>query len=122
MLESEVSCPLAGVRISSRDEIMNITLKCPLRCSLSDFLKSQKEELMKIQEGIENTTHLQLVGAILKRVTKNPHEYDEGMCRTLADVVIILEAPEGFLVCSNNERDFRPICKALEKRFLPIRY
>lgn len=66
--------------------------------------------------------HLQLAVAILKRINKNPEDCDESMCRTLSDIIIILEAPEDFLICSNNGKDFSPICKALGKRFLHIRY
>jgi hypothetical protein len=122
VLESEVNCPLTRIKINSRKEIVNVSLKCPLRCSLSDFMQDWKESLIKVRKGIKNIAHLQLFGAILKRIDENPRKYDEGVCRTLADVIIVLEAPEGFLVCSNNEKDFKPICRVLEKRFLPIRY
>lgn len=40
VLESEVNCPLAKIKINSREEIMNISLICPLRCSISDFMKN----------------------------------------------------------------------------------
>ena len=122
ILESETNCPLAEVKIYSREKILDISLRCPMKCTISDFMKSQKSNLMKIQKWIENIRHLQLVVAILKRINKNPEEYDESMCRALADVIIILEAPDNFLVCSNNVKDFEPICNALKKRFLPIRY
>ncbi|MGC1120914.1 MAG: hypothetical protein WBA22_07445 [Candidatus Methanofastidiosia archaeon] len=122
VLESEVDCPLARMTINSRERITNVSLRCVKRCSMSSFLKSQKAKLLQIQRLIEDINHLQLVVAILKRVSNNPEEYDESICRTLADVIIVLEAPENFLVCSNNIRDFEPICKALEVRFLPIEY
>jgi hypothetical protein len=77
------------------------------RYSMSSFLKSQ------IQRLIEDINHLQLVVAILKRVSNNPEEYNESICRTLADAIIVLEAPENFLVCSNNIRDFEPSVRLL---------
>lgn len=122
VLESETNCPLARVKIDSREKITDISLSCPLECSISDFMKSHKDNLIKVQKGIEEIKHLQLVVAILRRVNKNPGECDEDVCRNLADVIIVLEAPEDFLVCSNNVRDFEPICNALEKKFLPVRY
>lgn len=86
------------------------------------FYEKSEKNLTKVRKGIGNITHLQLVVAILERVIKNPEECDESVCRTLADVIIILEAQESFLVCSNNEKDFKPICRVLKKKFLPIRY
>ncbi len=62
-----------------------------------------------------------LMCAVLQRVIKNS-ECDDSICRNLADVVIILEAPDYCVVCSNNIKDFEPICTILGKEFLPIQY
>jgi hypothetical protein len=77
---------------------------------------------MSFQRKIEKVRHLGLFLVILKQIIENPGESDENTCRTLADIMIVLEAPEDFLVCSDNIRDFEPICEALKRRFLPIRY
>lgn len=122
VLESEINCPLARIKINSRKELMNVSLICPLRCSISNFLRNQRESLIQVQKGIEKINHLQLVVAILKKIDNNPEDCDENDCRTLADTIIILEAPEDFLICSNNGRDFSPISKTLGKKFLFIRY
>jgi hypothetical protein len=122
VLESEVNCPFANITIHTSKEITNVSFKCSMKCSISDFMKDQKENLIEVLRGIRNITHLQLIVAVLKMAIKNPEECDESMCRTLTDVIVILEAQEDFLVCSNNEKDFEPICRVLGKRFLPIRY
>ncbi len=122
VLESEVNCPLAGIRINSRKEITTVSLACPLKCSISYFLRNQNSNLIVLENKIRNVKHMSLVVAILQRIIKNPDNYDEGVCRTLADVIIVLEAPDDFLICSNNIRHFDPICIALGKRFHPIQY
>lgn len=122
VLESDVSCPLANVKMTTISEIRRVVPTCSLKCSISEFLKSQKMNLITLKEEIENHQHLKLVSAMLQRVISNPDQFDEDVCKTLADTIIVLEAPDSYLICSNNAKDFQPICDALRKRFLPIRY
>ncbi len=122
VLESEVNCPLAGIRINSRMEIAEVSLACPLKCLISDFLKHQKNNLTLLQKRMRRVKHMGLVVAILQRVIENPDNCDEDVCKTLADVIIVLEAPDDFLICSNNIKHFEPMCTVLGKRFEPIRY
>lgn len=122
VLESEVYCPLATIKMSTTSEIMKIVPTCSLKCSLSEFLRNQRKKLIILRKEIENIQHMGLVAAALQRVINDFDQPDEGVCKTLADTTIILEAPDNHLICSNNVKDFQPICKALEKRFLPIRY
>ena len=63
-----------------------------------------------------------LVVAVLQRVIGNPEEYDEDMCRTLADIIIVVEAPDYCSICSSNIKHIDPICTALGKKFLPLQY
>lgn len=121
VLESDVGCPLSWRKIGSRREIEETLLVCPRTCSLSDFLEKQKSNLIEIEKNIRGLQHMGLIHAVLERVIKNP-EYRDSICRDLADVVIVLEAPDYCVVCSNNIKDFEPICTALGKEFLPIRY
>lgn len=122
VLESEVNCPLAGIQINSREDITAISISCPLKCTISDFLKNQKNNLIILEKKIKKIKHMGLIAAILQRVIKNPDNYDEDVCRTLADVIIVIEAPDDFLICSNNKKHFDPICTSLGKRFHPIYY
>lgn len=122
VLESEIDCPLSEARIHSRKDILEAELSCSMKCKMSDFLKNQKNNLVKVEENIRMMAHMGLLVAIMRRVIKNTEEYDEGICRNLADVIIILEAPDYCSVCSNNVKHFEPICRVLGKKFLPIRY
>jgi hypothetical protein len=122
VLESEVNCPLAGIRINSRMEIAEVSLACPLKCLISDFLKHQKNNLTLLQKKMRRVNHMGLVVAILQRAIENPDNCDEDVCKTLADIIIVLEAPDDFLICSNNIKHFEPMCIVLGKRFEPIRY
>ena len=122
VLESEVDCPLSEVQISSRAEILRTPLACSLRCSMSDFLENQRDSIVEIEEKIRTIRYMGLVVAVLQRVIGNPEEYDEDMCRTLADVIIVVEAPDYCSICSSNIKHIDPICTALGKKFLPLQY
>lgn len=41
VLESEINCPLSDVHIGSKKDIVEKPIVCPLRCSMSDFLKKR---------------------------------------------------------------------------------
>lgn len=52
VLESDVDCPLSQMKIDSREELRETLCICPRTCSLSDFLKKQKNNLIKIEKMI----------------------------------------------------------------------
>lgn len=56
---------------------------------------------------------------VLKRLETDPEEpVDEKECRALGDVMIALSGPGDAAVVTSNERDFAPLCRALDKELV----
>lgn len=122
LINSKTNCPLIEAEIEKSGQIYKISLLCRREtavCDLSNFLKNFEEDLKNIstQENIDPKIS-ELIDNILVDFS-----FARGRnCLKLGDIIICLEESNNYPIYSTNIKDFILICRALNKRFVGIKY
>ncbi len=81
-------------------------------CQSCEFFEMHREAFLELKD--EKNLPEKMKNAI-RKVLEGSELLKGDICRTLGDCIIALEAlgTEGNMVCTTNEKDFRPICNAI---------
>ena len=89
------------------------TQKPKPQCRIEPFLLKEKiDELQKIEDLPQEMSKVENIVQLICKEEKKPFGNN---CRTLGDVIIILESPVNSNILTSNIKDFKPICQCLNK-------
>jgi hypothetical protein len=117
-----LDCPLAkSVSIDNNSGYFRLHPFCSrtsARCHLPEFLKRKEKEVHRIlSEAVPKLKNSQKIKGILNKTLQDP-EYALGKnCIQIGDIIMALHQPSGTKFATL-DRDFEPICKALEQKLV----
>jgi hypothetical protein len=93
-------------------------------CKVEQFVREKAATLAAMLRSTTDSQQVlkacDLIDEIVSDATKN--DLSHGDCRTLGDCLIALEGRTASHALSTNQRDWIPICAALNKEFVPMAY
>jgi len=121
LIDSKTNCPLANMKITKTNGVYKMPL-CYSRevatCDLEKFIEENRQSLVKISVRKDIDGKL---SKFIAKIIDTPAIAKGRNCSKIGDVIICLEAPDDSWIYSTNISDFKPICKALKKKFIGIK-
>ena len=122
LIHSETNCPLIESQIEKKGSVYDINTNCrrdTAICDLDEFLKKNKNKLENIKSQIEIDDK---ISNLISNILENKYYIAKGRnCFTLSDIIICLDEQNNYPIYSTNIKDFKIICKALNKKFYGIK-
>jgi hypothetical protein len=121
IVPSGTKCPLSDPQIQHDSGTYTINMSCTRRapvCDVSTFMKNRTSDLERILAGTKGVSGLGDLVTLIEKVITNPEEAKGRNCMTLGDLIICLDSPSDYVICSTNTEHFQPICKSLAKQFV----